>query len=131
MNESHILVLRTLFEVPDQTAQNLGEKTKGGALRALFKDGLIDVAERKGVNYYSLTAKGARKLSAIDAGSGAIAGARQAVSAGPWKPKAWTPAREGSLDAYQLPTLDRGERIERRRPLIIGGAVEAVRQGRS
>jgi hypothetical protein len=89
------------------------------------------VAERKGMNYYSITERGRKALSKLDAGSGEVAAARCAVSTAIYTGERATPMRAGAGDAFELPSLHEGERIERKRPMIIGAAVEPVRQGRS
>lgn len=106
MTDAQIDILRTLQAFPGQTAVELGEKTKGGTLRNLFKDGLIDAVERKGVNRYSLTPKGNRTLATLDAGSGEMAAPRQHVSTQPYTGERWV-TRPGSEPhaGYRRPML--------------------------
>lgn len=40
------------------------------------------------------------------------------------------PLRPGAMDAYECPSLWQGERIERRRPMLIGAQPEQARPGR-
>jgi hypothetical protein len=39
------------------------------------------------------------------------------------------PLRPGAMDAYELPSLQNGERIERRRPMLIAASVEVRKFG--
>jgi hypothetical protein len=49
---------------------------------------------------------------------------RDGIPSGRYTGEKPAPTRHGAMDAYGLPTLSNGERIERKRPFIIGARAE-------
>jgi hypothetical protein len=49
---------------------------------------------------------------------------RDGIPSGRYTGEKPAPIREGAMEAYGLPTLSNGERIERKRPFIIGARAE-------
>jgi hypothetical protein len=53
-----------------------------------------------------------------------VAQPRDGIPTGRYMGEKPAPIREGAMEAYGLPTLSNGERIERKRPFIIGARAE-------
>ena len=134
MTESHFAVLRLIASHKTIGRAYLRELLDFDPKHILFKlraDRLIDGAHDNGAMGYWIEPKGKRLLATMDAATGEIAGMRRAVSDDKYTGERESPMRDGSDDAFLVPTLDHnGNRVERRRPMLIGGKVEAIRQGR-
>ena len=135
MTESHFAVLRLIASHRLIGRAYLRELLDFDPKHILFKlraERLIDGENDNGAMNYWIEPKGKRLLATMDAATGEIAGMRRAVSNDTYTGEKESPMREGAFDGYLVPTLDHnGNRVERRRPILIGGKVEAVRQGRS
>jgi hypothetical protein len=77
---------------------------------------------------YTLAAKGARLLNRLDREEpeGQIAPPREidVMRAPAWTGSTFTPPRAGSMKAFELPSLQGNERVERKRPIIVGAKPE-------
>jgi hypothetical protein len=84
---------------------------------------LVDGEKYKGVTTYTITLKGRRLMAQITKPMGGVALPRGPV-VGTYTGEKPAAVRPGSMDAYSLPSLFSGERIERTRPLSISSKVQ-------